>query len=66
MRALSGRRPHLGLVGAVVAVGALALGAASAGAVIVYTCGANLCRINSDGSQRVQLTSDGQPGTSMV
>lgn len=54
------------LVGLLVAVGALGLGAAPAGAVIVYTCGANLCRINSDGGQRTQLTTDGQPGTSMV
>jgi hypothetical protein len=42
------------------------LAAAPAGAVIVYTCGVNLCRINSNGSSRVQLTKDGQPGTSMV
>jgi hypothetical protein len=46
---------------------ALAVAApASAGAsssVIVYSCGANLCRINADGSGQAPLTSDGQPGT---
>jgi hypothetical protein len=56
---------YLGLIASFVFV-LVGLGAAPAGAVIVYTCGANLCRINSNGSNRVQLTTDGQPGTSMV
>ncbi len=56
----------LGRLASVLVTGGLWLGAAPAGAVIVYTCGGNLCRINSDGSDRAQLTTDGQPGTSKV
>jgi Tol biopolymer transport system component len=33
---------------------------------IVYSCGANLCRVNPDGSGQRQLTSNGEPGTSAV
>ncbi|MGO9975821.1 MAG: hypothetical protein ACLP01_24065 [Solirubrobacteraceae bacterium] len=40
-------------------VASFGLGAAPAGAVIVYACGDNLCRVNSDGPNPVQLTSDG-------
>lgn len=43
----------------IVTVGSFGLGAAPAGAVIVYACGDNLCRVNSDGTNPVQLTSDG-------
>ncbi len=34
--------------------------------VLVYTCGANLCKINPDGSGQAQLTNDGQAGTSQA
>lgn len=44
-----------------------AVGADSASAsFIVFRCGANLCRVNPDGSGQTQLTSDGQTGTSQM
>jgi hypothetical protein len=46
-----------------VTVVALPASAASAGSgSIVFRCGANICRVQPDGSGRTQLTTDGHPG----
>ena len=65
---LVGVRVRWGLWGLATVLTVSVLGAfvPQAGAVIVYDCAYNLCRVNADGSNQVQLTTDGSASNEYV